>query len=956
MKTDRLSEKKWIVKDLSGKIFGPLTTEQVLGEIERNYFLGSEQIASYPGGSWQTLSASADFSGRLLDVLDAEVKTSDEAANTRGKSEVKASQAHGAGSPARDVTHSQMKSQASGTKKTMGGITVPHPPATLETASGAVIELTDLRKADRTEQMKRSKLPLMIIALGLALGGAAILMSGNGTAGDDRIHLLVPRSKQPEISLVKRKEKFDRARIDFQYDTFAGYQKAENELVELIEGTQKASLDNTGEAEALSLLCMTYRELWPFAKQDNKDLKAVSLVTQEAKRVDPGGLHGSLCELVGLVLNGHITDAQGLADSVLRDRGMVAPVLIEMRGDLFAQSKDYVNAIGYFGQARSIWPAWMKTYVEEARAHADQADYSKAIDLYMKVTTTVPDHGVAKIEMGLIEALQFSQYDKGLALITSGVEARVPRPIEARAYLGLAQIYMKRQQLPRALNAAKRAYRLDPTSKDAKELLSALGGDGKVKAGEVDLMFLGEQYMRTGDYFSAQAQFKAAFDANPKNGIAAMKAGICLWLLNQPQDAIDWLRKAIRADPTLTTAYVDLADYYAQRYDFFAAVEILRRAQSAQPVSYELYRGYATVELRRNNFSGAINYGKKALKLYETDIDTLLLMGKASIGLQQFQEAQKYIARVIDLDYNNFEAHSLYGKIEAGLHGVESGASYIQNMLNRYVISQGQQIPQAAIDLRLTLGEIYMQDERYKPAEETYRQALALDPNSRKALVGLGKVLQAEAKSSLALEEFLKAAVLDPSDAEPIFLSGKLYNDIGKPNEAIKQFERVIKINPRYPLAHTEMGRVALRRGEAKKAIEEGMLERATNPDLPDSYLLAAESYFVLHQYSNCASEYQKAIARHAGNATTLVRMARCYRLTGAIDSAQSLLRQALSQESGNPDYWKEQGAIYHMRGMADEAITAYDTYLKLAPNAPDRQEVEGRIRKVQAGDLTPGE
>ena len=79
-----------------------------------------------------------------------------------------------------------------------------------------------------------------------------------------------------------------------------------------------------------------------------------------------------------------------------------------------------------------------------------------------------------------------------------------------------------------------------------------------------------------------------------------------------------------------------------------------------------------------------------ALKLYETDIETLLIMAKAHVGMQKFPEAQKFAARAIDLDYNNIEAHSLNAKIEAGLHGVDSGATYIQQMLNRYVITQGR--------------------------------------------------------------------------------------------------------------------------------------------------------------------------------------------------------------------------------------------------------------------------
>jgi len=948
------NQKKWIVKDATGRIFGPFQTEQVLEKIDKNYFLGGEMVASYPGGSWIAITKAPEFSDRLLDVLDAEVKGSQKPAVAEAKPAQMAVNEKEKTATVRpkasDFTHSKSADQS--ISYSQSGL-----PSLPTTSPGAVIELMDVKRSDRLQRLRKSKIPLLILGGGLCLVAVVLMFSGGALTQDGRIHLLIPRGKQPELSEMQRKEKFVRAQTAFQNDTFNGYQKAENELVEIIEGASKRPEEALKKAQYLSFLCLTYRELWPFARQDAKDLKALSLATQEAKRLDPGGLDSSLCDLVSLSLNGKIADAQGLADSVLRDRGLVAPVLIEMRGDLFLMSKDAQDAIGYFSQARTLWPSWQKTAIQEAKAHSLLGQYPEAMELYHGILKKVPSHGVAKIELGLIEAQQFNQFEKGLSLINAGVDERVPRITEARGYLGIAQIYMKKQQRARALDAAKKAFDLDPTNHEAKELVTNLGGDTKgLQRGETDLMFLGEQYMRGGDFYAAQAQFKAAFDANSKNGIAAMKAGKCLWQLNQTADAIEWLRKAIRADPQLISAYVELADEYAQRYDYFSAVEVLKKAQAIQPSSYEVYRGFATVELRRGNYQGAIAFGNRALKLYETDADSLILMAKANLALQKFSEAQKFAARAIDLDYNNIEAHSLYGKIEAGLHGVAAGANYIQQRLNRYVINQGQQVPQAAIDLRDTLGEIYLADERMQPAEEAYRAAVALDQNSRKSLMGLGKALQGQGQSSAALEQFLKAAVLDPSDPEPIFYSGQLYTETGNSTEAMKQFERVLKINPRYPLAHVEIGRVALKRGDAKKALEESMQERTTNPDLAEAYTLAAEADFNLKNYPGCATEYQKAVAKHIQGATTLICMARCYRLTGALDSAQSLLNQATAVESGNPDIYKEQGAIYHTKGMADAAITAYDTYLRLAPNAADKLEVETRIRRVQSGDLNVGE
>jgi tetratricopeptide (TPR) repeat protein len=474
---------------------------------------------------------------------------------------------------------------------------------------------------------------------------------------------------------------------------------------------------------------LTYRELWPFAFQDNKDLGVISDVVREAKRIDPGGMSGAVCEVVHMILNGHARDAQGLADSALLEASS-APALFEIRGDLYTLSKDFQNAASYFERAHSIWPQWQKSAVQAGRAKVELKQHKDAIQLFRGVLAKVPDHAVAKVELGLVEALQFNQLDKGLDLINSGVDKKIPRTIASRGYFGIAQIHVKRQQKSRAVEAARKALELDPGNNEAKELVALLGGSSKVKHGETDLIFLGEQYLRSGDFFSAQAQFKAAFEANPKNGLAAMKAGKCLWQLSQTAEAIEWMRKALRADPRLIPAYVELADYYAQRFDYFEAVEVLKKAQAIQPNGFEVYRGFAVVELRRNNFNGALAFAQRALKLYETDIQTLLLMAKAHLGLQQYNDARKYAASALDIDYNEIEAHSLFAKIEAGLHGVDSAVTYIQQLLNRYVIIQGQQVPQAAIDLRVTLGEIHMQDERFKTAEETYRQAIALEANS----------------------------------------------------------------------------------------------------------------------------------------------------------------------------------------------------------------------------------
>ncbi len=57
-----------------------------------------------------------------------------------------------------------------------------------------------------------------------------------------------------------------------------------------------------------------------------------------------------------------------------------------------------------------------------------------------------------------------------------------------------------------------------------------------------------------------------------------------------------------------------------------------------------------------------------------------------------------------------------------------------------------------------------------------------------------------------------------------------------------------------------------------------------------------------------------------------------------------SMLAVASQKESGLADIYKEQGAIYELKGDVVHAIEAYNQYFVLDPDAPDRAQIEERI------------
>jgi tetratricopeptide (TPR) repeat protein len=927
--------KRWIIKDSSGRITGPFTTEKILYKIGRGEFTGEESIAYYPGGKWMAISTDPQFYDRLLEVLAAKenivVEHNTEILDfTRPKD---ATQTGTSDDITKDV-------EITPTPEVEAEIPPIQPPPPKKKARPKDIEMEDARPMMRRALAKSMSKPILATILGALV---LSLFWVTSEPKEERVHLIAPQKKIAQEQPQTLKDRLSSAVHGFVRDTFENYLTAQNDFVYVVERDNK-------NREAMALLCMTYLELWPFAYQDTSDFKVISSMVQMSSMADPGGIHAATCRAVDLIVRGRYPEAKSLAESMLEERAnqeTKPPIIFYyLKGYLLANTGENGAAIGYLSSAQKLWPAWIHPYVVEAQTQMKLEKYNEASNILRKVLQANPDHVVARIELGLMEYKYFNRYESAEQLLQESVSrsASAPRVELSRAYFGLAEISLKRGNQSQALKYAQKSFSLNSSYTVAKNLIVQLGGVEKLRNTKIkgqQLVLEGDQFFREGDCQAAQAHYKAAFEEEPKNAVAAMKAAQCLWKLSFSTEATEWLNKAIRSDPKLIEAYVLMADYYSQRFNFMSAAKILEQAQKINPRSHEVLRGFALIELRRGNANGAIAFLKKALLLYETDVDSHILMAKCYLALRDFRMAFSFAAKAIEIDVNNREAQTTYGEALAGYQGLDAGVDY----LSRLVASYG-----LVVEYRLALAKILMADERYSQAEEVLRQLIEFKEKPKEAFVYLAKTLRAQGEMQEALDLLIKAAVLDPADAEPLYIAGTIYLDTKKPMEAQTQFNRVLRINKLFPLVHYQLGRAALLTGDARLALQETALEKAANPNLADAYLLTAEAHSALQQYSLCAGEYQRAIKLRPQTSIIYVKIAQCYRKSGNLDAAMDMLNVAYSQESGLADIYKEQGAIYEVKGDTNRAIEAYRQNFVLDPDAPDRQQIEDRINTLQRG------
>lgn len=938
----------------NGQVKGPYSTEAILRMIGEGAFVGQEMISRLPDGNWTLISKEPAFYDKLLEALEGVVEVDPKKA-LKMEAETVIQPPQKTRPP--ESTEKTQNPKIQPTKYKIDVYEPPSyvPPATTSSVSnttGSVIDLANITNIEKGEIRKNLKLPAIVLALVVVIG--LFLLWDMGPADGTKIHLLAPSKSSSTLSDQQVKEKLNEAIFAMEQDTFESYLSAQNKLVAIIEGAPM-------NIEVRGLLCVVYKELWPFSTQDAQDVRTVAGATQAARALNIVSPFGQVCEVVKLMTAGRFKEAKGVVESTLEanEPFSLLPVLYSFKGELLEGEKDYTNAIPYFEKSAQLWDKWLHPQVSMGKILLERGEFTAAANLLKSALAKNAKHREAKVLLGLVEYTGFKKAETAYEYLSLALEekGRINPITESEGCAALAEIYLSRGEKNNALEVAQKGFALNPNNSEIRQLVVRLGGSDKVgnsKGQNNEMLYLGDQYVRQGDYLAAQAEFKAAFEADPKNGTAALKAAKSLWQLNQSFEAIEWLHKAIKAEPTLVSAYVLQADYMSQRYDFIGATQILTNATRISPNNYEVLRGLAMLEFRKNNMPGAINYALRSVKAYDADIETYILLSKANgllarsvipINKKEIEKKDnatrdsiRYATKAVEIDATNPDAQINYAKMLAQANGVDSGVNYLNELIKRFSYT---------LDYRVALAEVHKSEDRYSQAKEIYEKVIEVDPRNKKAWLGLGESFRALGLDAKALNAFLSAAILDPTDGEALFQAGKLYLDKNKFDEAIQQFKRVQRLNANYPRTHYYIGKAAFASGDFVTALDSAKAEKKLNPNVADSYILAAEVYTARKQYAECASEYSHAMKLRPQGADIFVKSATCYRQSGSYDVAEDMLSLAEARESGYAEIYREQGAIYELKGDARSAAQAYNKYIGLSPNAPDRAEIERKILRL---------
>ena len=119
------------------------------------------------------------------------------------------------------------------------------------------------------------------------------------------------------------------------------------------------------------------------------------------------------------------------------------------------------------------------------------------------------------------------------------------------------------------------------------------------------------------------------------------------------------------------------------------------------------------------------------------------------------------------------------------------------------------------------LGNAFNRAGQLDKADEAYRKAISLDPNSYDAHNDLGIAYAKNNQIGKALEEFNKAMAIRPTYARPHSNVGIIYARMNRMDKAIEEFSKSIELDPANSDTYKNRGLAYVQVGDTRKALQD---------------------------------------------------------------------------------------------------------------------------------------
>ena len=278
--------------------------------------------------------------------------------------------------------------------------------------------------------------------------------------------------------------------------------------------------------------------------------------------------------------------------------------------------------------------------------------------------------------------------------------------------------------------------------------------------------------------------------------------------------AFDCYNKAIDEMPGFSTLYVALGDTYRRTGKLDESIVEYKMALWIDSLNHAAYSGLVQAYEELGDYENAIAYYEKYIKIHpnnavlHSNIANLHFMkGDTDAAISHYQSA---IALNPKPDWTSIVAQTL-GYIEQNV------IKNVDCAIGNYQLANA--LTPKEMDVYVSLGSAFYDNEDYDNALIIYRRALELEPKNSKIHCNLGYLYWGMGDLDEAIKEYNLSIKYDPMYDIAHNNLGVIYlDDLVQLQKAIECFNNALECNPNYALAYYNLGRCYALKGENVEA------------------------------------------------------------------------------------------------------------------------------------------
>ena len=354
---------------------------------------------------------------------------------------------------------------------------------------------------------------------------------------------------------------------------------------------------------------------------------------------------------------------------------------------------------------------------------------------------------------------------------------------------------------------------------------------------------------------------------------------------------------------------------------------------------------------------GRPEYATRAIEEYKLALDAdpgskYLNSGLAELYLRtgRVRDAVLAAQEVLKTEPNNLEAHKMLGRVylQSLGNGQNGGASekVLQLAIDEY--SKIVQLQSNDIESRLLLGQLYTLNHDTPHAEEQFKAAENIDPNSEDVVLNLARLYSDSGDSTRALA-VLNGVPEDDRTAKMEYALGVSYDQLKNNKKAIEAYGKAFDMEPDNLDAERGLAQALLNDNQLDAALKHFETISAADPQDGQTYLHISEIQRRQGHYELSMATLKKAKALTSDDLEIGFNEALDEDSLGRYDDAAQTL-QTLVKQSAHPDgkysdaeknnrsiFLDRLANVYREQDKTEPAVQAYQEMIAMGGDYAER-------------------